>query len=690
MLCRYYYKNNLLDIYRSEYFQDTLYIYIANKESLEVESIEFEVCGQKYNASSVQLMNNRIIIAMKIPGLTGEILPSLISYVVKGKKYNLTDTEQVHYLNSKYVAFLGNEQHYYKKLIAKSAHCHRKDVKFVYSSYEDYWNCICGTHNLNCFEECTNCHIKKEKLQQVNNAEYNKKGNRSSFEVKQNLIVGLLMIVNFFVNLYISIALFAGKIGFMYHNTTYVDGFGVTCQYIVPVLLIVDTFLIMLGAMRYWKLATKIFKVIRLCLIGFMEVCITFLMVRTSFVFWETIIYNGILIYLCIQYIARHYERLMKIAELSVISCATIAGLGIQMSNLQYDDIAMDTKGIVLTIKGHENMTSCKIPEKINGNKVYQIKFKGTFNNLTSLSIPTYVESIVPELKGAFPKLNNISIDTNNSNIYIHNGMVMNKKTNDVYIVEANTRNVVIDWSTINVRSFYGCTQIEEITFTDQVEVIKHNAFEGCSSLKKMNFAADSLKSIDYEAFKNCTSLVNVTLPDSLEYLGEHIFSGDKALKNMTLPFMGPTNPSVIKLDSNTSLIYLFDIGSDWRNLNCYLELDTLTITKQTGLGFGSFRGLKVRKVDFVNDTLTGVFRKNEFYGSTIEEFVIPSGITKLDSYCFGYCTNLDTLTLNSSITEIAENAFIGAKINHIVLNGFDKDNCSIATHGNEEFINLL
>ena len=48
------------------------------------------------------------------------------------------------------------------------------------------------------------------------------------------------------------------------------------------------------------------------------------------------------------------------------------------------------------------------------------------------------------------------------------------------------------------------------------------------------------------------------------------------------------------------------------------------------------------------------------FSGSSAEEFVLPEGVTVIDSRAFAGCTGLKLVNLPSSVTEIADDAFAG------------------------------
>ena len=120
--------------------------------------------------------------------------------------------------------------------------------------------------------------------------------------------------------------------------------------------------------------------------------------------------------------------------------------------------------------------------------------------------------------------------------------------------------------SDYNCPAFYGCTNIEKVTFTpgtgkgyeyavdyygrtpcnyssaalevvieDGVTSIGKYTFYGCSSLVSVTIP-DSVTSIGSDAFYGCSSLVSVTIPDSVTRINSSVFSGCSSLASVTIP----------------------------------------------------------------------------------------------------------------------------------------------------------
>lgn len=85
---------------------------------------------------------------------------------------------------------------------------------------------------------------------------------------------------------------------------------------------------------------------------------------------------------------------------------------------------------------------------------------------------------------------------------------------------------------TIESWVFYNCSNLTSVLFSDSVTSIESEAFRSCCSLKSITFPK-SLKSIGYNVFFNCNSLVRITIPVSVTSIEAYAFSECEALKDV-------------------------------------------------------------------------------------------------------------------------------------------------------------
>lgn len=78
--------------------------------------------------------------------------------------------------------------------------------------------------------------------------------------------------------------------------------------------------------------------------------------------------------------------------------------------------------------------------------------------------------------------------------------------------------------------AFQGCSSLIRVDLPDSVTQIDDSVFESCYGLMEVTLG-NNLKSIQNEAFRWCESLENVKIPASVTFLGINLFRGCSNLK---------------------------------------------------------------------------------------------------------------------------------------------------------------
>lgn len=89
--------------------------------------------------------------------------------------------------------------------------------------------------------------------------------------------------------------------------------------------------------------------------------------------------------------------------------------------------------------------------------------------------------------------------------------------------------------TSIGVRAFDDCTNLNSITIPHSVTSIGDAAFEDCTNLNSITIP-DGLISIEFSTFKNCSSLTSISIPDSVTSIGSNAFSGCSSLNSGFVP----------------------------------------------------------------------------------------------------------------------------------------------------------
>ena len=219
--------------------------------------------------------------------------------------------------------------------------------------------------------------------------------------------------------------------------------------------------------------------------------------------------------------------------------------------------------------------------------------------------------------------------------------------------------------------AFYGCSGLTSMAIGSLVTNIGSDAFYGCSALTSIKVQIDDISSfcnnavvglikssfgksvllidengneiheisipadvtsIGDQAFQNCTGLFSVIMPNSVTSIGKYAFWGCNNLTNVVIP------------TSVTSIT-----GSSFHN--CYNLSVKVPVTDYSA---------------FCNNQINYLIRHNigapiyliDEKGNTIEEFVIPEGVTNIGEYAFYYCMGLKNVTVPNSVTNIDSYAF--------------------------------
>ena len=152
----------------------------------------------------------------------------------------------------------------------------------------------------------------------------------------------------------------------------------------------------------------------------------------------------------------------------------------------------------------------------------------------------------------------------------------------------------------IGEEAFEGCSSLKKITITEGVEKIPRSAFEDCTELAAISLPS-TLKSIEKNAFAFCSSLTRIEIPDAVGTIGARAFYYCKSLAEVVMPAA------------------LRELGD-----------------------------------------------KAFYVCSTLKEIDIPDGVETIPELCFGLCKNLTTAIFHEGLKCIEKSAFERCSIKHI------------------------
>lgn len=220
------------------------------------------------------------------------------------------------------------------------------------------------------------------------------------------------------------------------------------------------------------------------------------------------------------------------------------------------------------------------------------------------------------------------------------------------YVGEVNIPST-IDWdgtvrvTSIGASAFQGSTLLTKVTMTSQITSIGNNAFYGCTDLEEV-LGYTNVGSIGQQAFNNCSKLTEFHIYSALSSVGKLAFNNCTGIQIVyghdmdKFGGIGFSNNNDGSINSSNPLFY----GA---RLYVYDSLKRLWYQPMMLRASYSGTNRTIRSNTFIKNkyhtvlVVSGITEIGlaAFRGSEMEELILPSSVTNLESYCFAGCTKL-------------------------------------------------
>ena len=223
-------------------------------------------------------------------------------------------------------------------------------------------------------------------------------------------------------------------------------------------------------------------------------------------------------------------------------------------------------------------------------------------------------------------------------------------------------------------KALFGNTAVKKVNIPASVKTIGGAAFDGCSNLSEVNFAANAqLEDIDWRAFYDCTALTAVKIPDSVTRIGTETFSGCTSLEKADIS----EKSSLTLIEYGAFGYYPYEVDLQ-EGVGAYLR----NLEPEYGYTSRKNAGTKIKEIYLPAATLH--FYSNNFSAAglfagctTLEKVTIGnSGDVKaeLPMEMFAGCTALKELYMNGNVKTIGTGAFVDcANLTSVNLTGTEE-----------------
>lgn len=242
--------------------------------------------------------------------------------------------------------------------------------------------------------------------------------------------------------------------------------------------------------------------------------------------------------------------------------------------------------------------------------------------------------------------------------------------------------------------AFSGCTSLIDFTIPESVQKIGASAFSGCSGLTSITIP-NGISEIENNVFSGCSGLTSIYGSDNIQKIGRYAFSGCESLTEVSLPnvtriergaFFNCRGVTSLELGANVSYIgdgafyknknlvdfYYGNTLEEWLNIDIDCEsypedTNPITYAENFYLKNDETLGDSHKLTDLVIPQGIDFIPAYSFYGyKGLTSLKTESTLTKIGEDAFGSCSNL--ATVNIDVVTIDEYAFMGAKIEDLVL----------------------
>ena len=202
---------------------------------------------------------------------------------------------------------------------------------------------------------------------------------------------------------------------------------------------------------------------------------------------------------------------------------------------------------------------------------------------------------------------------------------------------------------------------LKQLTVDKRCEVIRSNAFYGCSELESVNLPS-SVVAIGDWAFCQCKKLQRVNMPKNLAYLGKFAFLNCSSLIALYLPDSLYCFPPIHGFSYEREFYdedgrQSYTQRKPWNVITGCRSLKWISIPSSVReIGEGAFASTHLESI--VLPEGIEIIADKSFCYSGLKSITLPNSIVKIGRKAFVECPNLVEVRLSSKLSVLEEGAF--------------------------------
>ena len=312
---------------------------------------------------------------------------------------------------------------------------------------------------------------------------------------------------------------------------------------------------------------------------------------------------------------------------------------------------------------GCKSLTSVTIPNSVSAIS------SGSFSScsaMTSINIPSGVTKLGESVFSGCKSLSSVTIPNSITSISARTFQGCTSLTSVGVIGSGASVELSPNTTKIGDSVFWGCSGLTNVSIPNRVTNIGGAAFSDCNKITNISIP-DSVTNIQYYAFQRCTGLTNVYIGTGVTRIREQAFYGCSSITSMTI---NATTPPTLEYDNDTETfegsypIYVpcgcanvYKSNRYWRYYSGRIqEISGCENEKKVEITYANTAKYTVQcssSRTLTNSDVTG--------GTQVKENIISAEIgnctTSLSSAFYG-CTNLQSVTFSSGVTDIGYGSF--------------------------------